>query len=640
MRTIRVVAWVVLVGVALFQAYAQRYAVSPDGISYLDMSDAIVGGDWSRLVNLYWSPLYPALIGVVRAVTGSGPATEVPALHAVNFLSFIALFAAFEYVLMSILEIARRTRNSILAGPRGLVGAYTLFGFLALTMVPQELSTPDLLSGATMLVVFGALMRLRETSEHERRDAVVLGAALGVGAYAKSFMVPWAMVCLVVVAIATRTRGFRATLISGAVWLVIIAPWTIRLTREAGRFTFGDTGRLTYAWYVNGAEPPSIGGVPPGARTASTDAILPGVGATGISPGTDPMWFDPARWNAMIKPQWNLKQQLGTFAWFQLFYVQTLTPLLFLILLVATSARGTRREAWWNGWVVYIPAVAGIVAYSLVLVTARYVMPFLLAGTLTLLAALPRPRRMIPLYAMIGIAVPIGLESASNGSVFGLALIVAAVAAMTIGAVMTTRSRLLWGTVVVIGFAAVQILLPPSAPDIVRLGAVLLAVLYWLTARSAMRDHRPIRFAERSTWALVLVLVLVFGLRLEKRIRQDVDALRRSNSAEWGNVQLKIAQNLEENGVGPGTQIALIGPHAESYWARTGRLKIVASVPRLRAQAFWRLSPASRDSLLQQFAAAGATVAVASIGPDAGQPDASWTPVRYRGWIRRLPSAP
>ena len=636
MRRIRVVAWVVIVSIAVFQAYAQRYAVSPDGISYLDLSDAVVNRDWARLVNLYWSPLYPVLIGVARAVFGASPAREVPLVHAINLLSFVAMFSAFEYMLRSILDLAARTRNSMLAGPWGLAGAYALFAFFGLTTVPQELTTPDLLSGAAMFVVFGGLLRLRASGAHETRDAVVLGVSLGIGALAKSFLVPWAAVCLLVLAVATRSRGLRAPLISGSVWALIVIPWTVLLTRHAGRFTFGDTGRLTYAWYVNGQDPPSLGGVPPGARTATTDAILPGVGATGVVPGTDPMWFDPARWNAMIAPHWNPQQQLGTFAGFQLFYVQSLTPLLFLILLVTTAPSGTRRNAWWNGWVVYVPAVAGIVAYSLVLVTARYVMPFLIAGTLTLLATLPLPRRMLPLLAMLGIAIPIGLESTSNESVFGLALIATAVAAMTLGTLVPTRSRLLWAIVVLIGFVLAQILLPPSAPDIVRLGAVLFAVLFWLTARSAIRAGHPIRFAQRAAAALVLTLTLVFGLRLERRLMQDSQALQRAGSRDWGNPQLKIAQDLAARGIAEGTPIALIGPHAESYWARTARLKIVASVPKTRATAFWQLSPASRDSLLKAFAAVGATVAIASIGPDGAQPDSSWTPTPYRGWTRRL----
>ena len=636
MRTIRVVAWIALLAFTAFSAYAQRYAVSPDGISYLDMSDAVVTGDWSRLVNLYWSPLYPALIGVARAVIGASPARDVPAIHLVNFASFVAMFAAFDYMLMSILELARRTRNSILAGPWGMLGAYLLFAFFGLTMLPQELSTPDLLSGAMMFTVFGALLRLRASAEHETRNAVVLGVALGVGAFAKSFMVPWAAVCLLVLAVATRSRGIRPAFVAGVVWAVIVAPWAALMTHRAGRFTFGDTGRLTYAWYVNKQDAPSAGGVPLGARTAATETILSGTGATGPAPGTDPMWFDPARWNAMVVPHWNLEQQLVTFKAFQLFYVQSLTPLLFLILLVVTAPRGTRRHTWWNGWVVYVPAVAGIVAYSLVLVTARYVMPFILAGMLTLLATLPLPRRMLPLMAMLGVAIPIGLESTSNDTVSGLALVGAAVAAMTVGALVPTRSRLVWGLVVVAGFVLAQILLPPSTPDVVRLGAVLIAVLFWLTARSAIRAGRPIQFAHRATAALVLVLTMVLAFRFERRLRQDANALNRAASTGWGNVQLKIAQDLAAHGVGEGTQIALIGPHAESYWARTARLKIVANVPRTRVSAFWQLSPASQDSLLQAFAAAGATVAVASMGPDPGSPDSSWTPVRYRGWIRRI----
>lgn len=629
-----------MLALALFQAYAQRYAVSPDGISYLDLSDAVVDHDWSRLVNLYWSPLYPALVGLARVVSSASPAAEVPVMHVVNFLSFVAMFAAFDYMLTSILELARRTRHSILGGPWGAVGAYLLFAVVGLTMLPQELTTPDLLSGTTMFVVFGALLRLRSGSAHETRDAVVLGLALGLGALAKSFLVPWALVCLVVLFVATRARGPRAALISGVVWAVIVAPWTIVLTRQAGRFTFGDTGRLTYVWYVNGEFAPSAGGVPPGARTQITEAILPGVGATGEAPGTDPMWFDPARWNAMLKPHWDMRQQLATFASFQLFYVQSLTPLLFFILLITTAPRGTRRDAWWNGWIVYLPALAGVIAYSLVIVTARYVMPFVLAGTLTLLATLPRPRRMLPLLAVLGVVVPMGLEAVSNETIFGLTLVASAVVAMAVGTMVPARSRVLWGFGVLVVFLVARILLPPSAPDIVRIGSVLAAVVFWFSARSAIRGGRPIQFARRASAALVLVLASVFALRFEIRLKQDAVALLRAASPESGNMPLRIARDLESHGVVPGTPIALVGPHAESYWARTARLNIVANVPRQQAPAFWTLSPRGRDSLLAVFATAGARVAIASMGPEGAQPDSSWRPVRDSVWIRPLARAP
>jgi hypothetical protein len=83
-------------------------------------------------------------------------------------------------------------------------------------------------------------------------------------------------------------------------------------------------------------------------------------------------------------------------------------------------------------------------------------------------------------------------------------------------------------------------------------------------------------------------------------------------------------------------RVAVIGPHAESYWARTARVHIAADVPPPVVAAFWDLAPSARDSLLGQFAAAGATVAIATIGPETGAPDSSWTPLRFHGWLKRL----
>src|SRR5262249_27780066 len=115
-------------------------------------------------------------------------------------------------------------------------------------------------------------------------------------------------------------------------------------------------------------------------------------------------------------------------------------------------------------------------------------------------------------------------------------------------------------------------------------------------------------------------------------------ALGKAGSPVWGNLSAGIAAELFAHGAVPGTRVAVIGPHADSYWARTARLKIVASVPSPVVQSFWRLTRAGRDSLLNEFANAGASFAIVSVGPDAPAPppDDSWIPVRYRGWIQRL----
>src|SRR5215467_5394100 len=108
-RRTRIIAWVVILAIAAYQSYAQRFVIGPDGISYLDLSDAVTTGDWGRLLNLYWSPLYPLLVGIARVIARATPASEIPVMHAANFVMFVAMFSAFEYMLMSIYSLAQRT---------------------------------------------------------------------------------------------------------------------------------------------------------------------------------------------------------------------------------------------------------------------------------------------------------------------------------------------------------------------------------------------------------------------------------------------------------------------------------------------------------------------------------------------------
>jgi len=635
-RTIRLTAWVAILALAAFQAYAQRFSIGPDGMSYLDLSDAVVNGSWSTLVNLYWSPLYPLLVGVGRVIAGAGPRWEIVTMHAVNFACFVAMFASFEYLLIAVNALARSTRRSTLGGPWGLVAAYVLFGIFALTMTPMELTTPDWLASAATFLAFGALLRLNEGSARPLRDALVLGVALGLGALAKSFLVPWAVVCFVALAIATRRRGLSITLIALGAWIVFVLPWSAVLSIAAGRPTFGDAGRLTFAWYVNEQDPPSLHGVPIDARQPRTESILRGVGVTGYAPGTDPMWFDPARWNASLAPHWNLHDQLGTLKVFELFYIQNLAPLLFLAFVLAAAPPGSRRLAWRRGWVVFVPMLAGLAAYALVIVTARYIMAFLLAGTLTMLAALPIARRIRPAWALVGMAIPLAIEAIQARTISGLGIVTSILGGTIAGVLVPPRRRWLWVLALVVAIGLTRLVLPPSNRRDLLLGAACLVAAFWFLARRAVVTGRPVHFAYRAQAALATVLAIVLLTRLGVRLNQDVDKLRRSATEEWNNVEWKVAGDLVAHGVTPGTRIALIGPHAESYWARTARVNIAADVPPPVIDEFWRLTPAVRDSLLDQFALAGATVAIATIGPENTGPDGTWTPLRYHGWMRRL----
>ena len=133
----------------------------------------------------------------------------------------------------------------------------------------------------------------------------------------------------------------------------------------------------------------------------------------------------------------------------------------------------------------------------------------------------------------------------SADTAYGLTLVAACVAAMAVGALVTTRSRVAWGIVVLVAFVIARILLPPSAPEIVRVGALLAAVVFWFSARSAMRAGRTIHFAERAAAALALVLASVFALRLEIRLKQDASRFAARHCRNGGT----FAQDRGRSGV-------------------------------------------------------------------------------------------
>src|SRR5207248_1608837 len=107
---------------------------------------------------------------------------------------------------------------------------------------------------------------------------------LAVGSWAKAFLLPWGLVCLGVLAVVSRHQRWRPLTRAVPVWLALVGAWAAVLSVRAHRVTYGEAGRLTYAWYVANEDndpPPSAGLVPPGAQNATLTRIMPGVGVTG-----------------------------------------------------------------------------------------------------------------------------------------------------------------------------------------------------------------------------------------------------------------------------------------------------------------------------------------------------------------------
>lgn len=635
MKWIRAGAWIVLLLVAGFQAWATRFYPTPDGVSYLDLSDAVLRGNFGELLNAYWSPMYPLLIGLGRLVLSPDAYWEFAVAHLVNVILFAVSLAGYEYLLRAIRALAAARGREVLVTPWQMTGAYVLFGAFTLMMTPLILPTPDLLVSAVCFVVFGALLRLH-AGVSAARSAVILGVALAVGSLTKSFVIPWAVVCLVTAAVALKGRSLRPLMVAASLWLVVVVPWTAGLSAKMGRLTFGDTGRLTYVWYVNQIDSPSRKNMPHAAGTPATDSILRGIAITPGAPGTNPVWYDPARWYSELRPRADVARQARVFVLAVAEYIASLAPVVLVIVFWLVVAGGAAvRDWWWRAWPLMVPAVVAIAAYSMVLVTTRYVAPFYMAIVLTVIAGVRLPAAVAPERVAIAVGLPLAamLLTPEPGRTVALVNVAAGtVLFVWMGRYRTTAVMI---ALAVIGALAIRVIQPESDLRYVLAVSVALVLGYWAIARDAARRKEAGLFAILSRRTLLAanasLILLVALLKYHEGVnRPRLDPLEPNDVAFLG-------KQAALGGLRPGDGVALVGSPFEAYWARAARLRIVAVVPPPRQPGFNMLSPARREALYAEFAKAGARhLIVQQAAPPGGSVD-GWKPVAYVGWVRALP---
>jgi hypothetical protein len=635
MTRIRAGAWLILLALAGAQAWFARFYATPDGVSYMDLSDAVLAGQWGELLNAYWSPLYPALIGALRAILRPTAYWEFGVPHLLNFLLFAASLAAFEYFVAALRRLGReRWGKPGLDTPWGTAGAYALFGAFTLMMTPLVLPTPDLLVSAASFVVFGALLRLRYDIA-PRTSGIVLGLALAAGSLAKSFIVPWAAICIVTALVSLRGRSMKPAIVAAGIWILAVVPWTIGLSSKYGHLTFGDTGRLTYVWYVNRVETPSDKLMPRAAATPATDSVLRGIAMTPNAPGSHPVWYDPARWYGNLRPTFSLPRQTSVFGILLAEYIASLAPVFLVIAFWLIAAGRDALVDWWKWtWPIVVPALAALMAYSLVLVTTRYVAPFYMALVLAVIGGVRWPERIPPTRMLLAIAIPLILMIATPNPGHPLSLINAGVGSLLFVWFARHRPAIVQVVAGILGGIAVRLLQPHSDLRLVTMVSVVLILGYWMMARAAdATEEQPLtsRLTRRTLVAANGLLVLfVAAVKYTDSIRQ------RTAKAPDANMDWYSARQAATGGIREGSRVALVGSPFEAYWVRAARAKIVAVVPPPSMGDFVQLPADQRRRLYDEFARAGADFVVVQVANPPEGMDRSWMPIQYIGWVKKL----
>jgi 4-amino-4-deoxy-L-arabinose transferase-like glycosyltransferase len=403
-KSTRLVCWIVCLAFALLEAWSQRQFINEDGISYLDMSDALLRHNWHLLVNPIWSPLYPFLIGIVTWFTRPSAQWEVPLVHVLNFVIFLGALASFEFLLHQVISVLRRENGrgdadsaaSLPVWIWQLLG-YSLFAWSTFGMLwAPRMVTPDLCVAIFVYLDSGLVLSLRASSKRSR-TCLLLGLTLGLGYLAKAILFPMAFVFMVVAffvisdwrkAVVTLTMAFL-------LFCAVAAPLFIAMSKRVGRPSYSEAGNLNYAWHVNhvsggklagGPFFPSASGPPPYLKHPVT--LLhdrPDVfGFKEPLAYTYPPRQDMEYWGAGTNVVFSPRNQLRAIGenLTVLFADPHAVPMSGLIvgallfLLMSPNALWRFRNIL-RSWPLLIPGVVAICLYLLVSVEPRYVAPFL-----------------------------------------------------------------------------------------------------------------------------------------------------------------------------------------------------------------------------------------------------------------------
>ncbi len=400
LRTIRMIAYLLILLMGIAQAWATRHIIFSDGISYIEIAAAYLNGDWVNAINPYWSPLYSWFIAAMLWVLRPGTYWQASMLHIVNFIAYAGGVVALDLLLR---EVLLTMRDESAGSERTLspftlyVAAYTAFPVAALGIIGYN--SPDTISIALMLLLSALILRVKRTGGSPI-TFLLIGAVCGVFYLARTGFAPSIPICIAAVLILLKQQRrplIGPGLIMAAAVVAVSAPFITAISLKENKFTIGESGRLTYGWEASGAvrfthwqgEPYDIGlPIHPTKRVSTHPDAYVFNGPVG---GSYPPWYDPTYWYSGIKPKLKPALQVRVFLIGLVLVLRLLasSPITVpcLILIVHMGVLAWFRRLW-SFWPILIPTLAGLLLYCLVYVEKRYIASNLIVIWLAVLGSI------------------------------------------------------------------------------------------------------------------------------------------------------------------------------------------------------------------------------------------------------------
>jgi hypothetical protein len=382
-----------LLMVAVIWRQGENLAIaSTDTTSYADIAKNVRAGNLRALTNPYWSPLYPALLALLLPAQLTIEALR-NAFMELQYAMHVLYIAALLYFAVGISKFGRFQERWMAAA----VFAASLFFGMALYLKYAAEYAPDLLVAPTAVLALGIISRLLAGKDDWRLSAG-LGIVLGISYWAKAFMFPAALVLIVVFA----AVQWKKALLAAVVFLVTCAPGIVLASMGAGKPTFGESGKLNFAWNVNnytnhrgwlGREPGSGTPLHPPRVMMERPLVLefadPGH-------GTLPVWYEPARWHQGIRLRISAPEIAGSIV-----KNVVTNPIILLCLAISMPALlvgGWKSFAVGPGKAYYLcfflwPLLV-LAAYAIVALELRYAVPSLVSFTAAALWMCPTDTKL------------------------------------------------------------------------------------------------------------------------------------------------------------------------------------------------------------------------------------------------------
>lgn len=374
-----------IIVLSLLDQWFFRYSMNPDGVSYLDLGDALWAGDWHSALNSYWSPLYGWIAALFVRVLHTSIAWEFPAVHLLNVIILSMALFAFEFFWSEVLTSSGVDEWSVTSQQYVWALGYLIFLRIHFELDWLGVVTPDQLVAALTYVILALL--LRAITCQKKVPGWLFGTCCGFAYLAKTPMMIFGLISLAVFLIVSRKAygSLRPFAWSLALFLLVVVPFVAAISIEHQRLTFGDAGRMNVAWHVNNTFPNYV--FWRGSELAGPNAEHP-VRLVNAWPavfefaspikGTYPLWYDPSYWYAGADTHFSASRAIRravtgsrTIAGFAL---KEQGALVVVAAMVFTLSGNFKRawQRWLKYWPLLVPAIAYLGVFSALIWEPRY----------------------------------------------------------------------------------------------------------------------------------------------------------------------------------------------------------------------------------------------------------------------------